>query len=206
MGLIILIFLIWAHQMYMSGVNPFTSNVFVIPIAIIILFGTIYLTKNIRKKVSNSGTRLFGIGSLFLLILSILTGAFWGNSAIDIQLHDTYFVIAHFHILILFSLIFGFYAIVYFVTPKIIRRQLNETLGQLHFWLTTIVIFFLMYPIYNLGMAGVPRRYYSVEKPKIYEQVGNINVIITIIGILAFLSQFIFLVNLIYSLFKSSKN
>jgi cytochrome c oxidase subunit 1 len=201
-----LFFLIWAHHMFMSGVNPFISNFFVLPLLTIFLVGTIYMMKKIGDKTSNSTTtKLFSIGFVLLLMLSALNGFFRGNIAIDIQMHDTYFVISHFHILVLFSLIFGFYAIVYFVTPKMIRKELNETLGRIHFWLTAIVIFFLIYLIYNIGMAGVPRRYYNVEQLDTYEQFWNINMWIIIIVILVFLSQFIFLVNLIYSLQRRPK-
>jgi len=204
-GLGLSLFSIWAHHMFMSGVNPFISNFFVIPLVIIFLVGIIYLNKKIGEKFSNSVARLFGIGFVSFLSLSALTGVFFGNSAIDIQLHDTYFVIAHFHIQVLFSLIFGFYAIVYFVTPKLIKRKLNDTLGQIHFWLSTSGVFFLMYPIYHLGMVGIPRRYYNVEQLDSYKQFGNINIVITIIVILLLLSQVILLVNLVYSLLKSPK-
>ncbi len=190
----------------MSGVNPFISNFLVLPLAIIILVGTIYLTKKFRYNPSNSVTKLFGIGFLLFLILSALKYFFGGNTAIDLQLYDTYFVIADYYILFSFSIILGFYAVVYSVTPKIIKRELNQTLGQLHFWLTTIGVLFLIYPIYYLGMAGVPRRYYSVENIDGYKQFENLKMVITIIAILVFLSQFIFLINLVYSLLKHPKS
>ncbi len=204
-GLVLLLFSIWAHHMFMSGVNPFISNFFVIPLITIFLVGVVYLMKKTSDKSSNSVSRFFGIGFVLFLILSALTYIFLGNSTIDLQLNDTYFVIAHFHIIVLFSLIFGFYAIVYFVTPKLIKRKLNETLGKIHFWLTTIGIFFLIYPIYDIGAAGVPRRYYDVEQLDAYKQFGNTNLVITIIVILLLLPQVIFLINLIYSLLGSPK-
>jgi len=205
LGLIMLFVSIWAHHMFMSGVNPFLSNFVLLPLSIIFIIGIFNLTKKVGDYISDRVTRNFSIGFLVLLILSALKGVFFGNSAIDLQLHDTYFVINDFYILFLFSLIFGFYAIAYFVIPKIIRRKLNKILGQIHFWLTTIVTFFLVYPIYSLGMAGVPRRYYNTEQIDTFIQIGNVNMIITILAILVFLSQFTFVVNLVYSLLKGPK-
>ncbi|MFK7809894.1 MAG: cbb3-type cytochrome c oxidase subunit I [Saprospiraceae bacterium] len=204
-GLMILPFLIWAHHMFMSGVNPFISNFFVFPLVIIFLISAVYVMKKNGKEISNSSTaKLFSVGFILLLILSAINGFFRGNTAIDFQMNDTYIVVAYFYILGLFSLVFGFYAIVYFVIPMMVRKKLNETLGRIHFWLTSIVTIFLIYPIYNIGIAGVPRRYYSVEQINIYEQFGTMNIGIIII-VVVFLSQFIFLINLVYSLLSRSK-
>jgi len=189
--LLFIYFLVWAHHMFMSGVNPFISNFFVIPLAIIFLIGANYLSKKIGKITSNKVAKFFSIAFVLFLIYGLLSGIFLGNSAIDIQMHDTYFVIAHFHIFILFSLIFAFYAIAYFVIPKMIKRKLNETLGLLHFALTTIgILSFICHPINYVGMAGVPRRYYRFENIDPAQYFENINMIFTLsLGTVIFLAE-----------------
>lgn len=190
--------------MFMAGVNPFISNFFVIPL-IILLVGLVYLKKKSSIKSPYSTSILFGISCILFLIWSTLIYTFWGNSAIDIQMHDTYYVIAHFHILVLISLVFGVYSIIYFVIRRLAKRELNKILSETHFWLSTICAFLLAYLMFNTSMDGVPRRYYSVETPNAYEYVRNINSIITITAATLFISQILFFVNLAYSFLKNSK-
>ena len=203
-GLLMLLLLFWAHHMFMSGVNPFVSNFFILPI--IFLIGIVYLAKRFGGYNSNNVVRLFGIGFFVFLILGAFNGFFWGNTAVDIQFHDTYLVFAHFQLLILISLIFGLYAIAYYSIPKLIKRKLNRTLGHIHFWTTTIGVVLFLYPIGNLGMVGVPRRYYNFENLEDYNHFANMNQLTTIITVLLLLAQCIFIVNVIFSILSKPKN
>lgn len=141
----------------------------------------------------------FAIGSMVMLILSRIIATTFGNSALDIALHDSYFVIAHSHILALCSLLFFVFALVYFAYPKVLGRELNRTLGLLHFWITFAGISMLLIPVHALAMTGVPRRYYSYEDFDRFNHFQRMNEIVSLIAILVFLAQFLFLINLVYS-------
>src|SRR5690606_15430651 len=160
-------FIVWAHHVVMAGVNPFISNfcvVFTLRIAVpsaVKVFnwiGTLY-RGNLRLNVP----MLFAIGFVSMFISGGLTGIFLGNSAIDIQMHDTYFVVAHFHIVMGVAAFFGMFAGVYQWYPKMYGRFMNETLGKIHFWGTLIGAYAVFWPMHYLGMAGVPRRYYRFD-------------------------------------------
>ena len=160
-------FIVWAHHMFMSGLNPFISNFFVaftlmiaIPSAIKVFnwISTLY-GGNIRMNTP----MMFSIGFVSMFISGGLTGIFLGNSAIDIQQHDTYFVVAHFHIVMGVAAFFGMFAGVYNWFPKMFGRYMNETMGKIHFWGTIIGAYAVFGPMHYLGLAGVPRRYYRFD-------------------------------------------
>jgi len=202
-------FIVWAHHMFMSGVNPFISNFFVIFTLIIAVpsavkvfnwIATLY-GGNIRFKPSS----LFGIGFVSMFISGGLTGIFLGNSAIDIQLHDTYFVVAHFHIVMGVAAFFGMYAGVYHWFPKMYGRFMNDTLGKIHFWGTMIGAYVIFWPMHYLGMAGVPRRYYRFDSFQAFSHFDDMNKLITIGAILTFAVQILFVINFFYSIWRGKK-
>ncbi len=202
-------FIVWAHHMFMSGVNPFISNFFVIFTLIIAVpsavkvfnwIATLY-GGNIRFNAAN----LFAIGFVSMFISGGLTGIFLGNSAIDIQLHDTYFVVAHFHIVMGVAAFFGMFAGVYHWFPKMFGRFMNETLGKIHFWLTMIGAYAIFWPMHYLGMAGVPRRYYSFDVFETFRHFTEVNKFITIAAMIVFAAQLLLLINFFYSIWKGKK-
>lgn len=141
----------------------------------------------------------FSLSALALLILSGITAVFLKNAAIDITIHDTYLVIAHYHILILISVFFGIWALAYYTTPKLLRINLNKTWSQIHFWSTIIGFLILVISIQSEKMSMSPRRYYSFDS---YRQFYLINIIITTVAILLLVSQLIYFFNVIYGLMK----
>jgi cytochrome c oxidase subunit I len=157
-----------------------------------------------RSIIYNTST-LFVIGFLSMFISGNLTGFLLGNAAIDIQLHDTYYVVAHFQLILVVALLFGVFAVAYNWYPKIFGRFMNETWGKIHFWGTTIGTIFIFWPMYYIGMAGVPRRYYSFEKSDAFSFFTEINKLITIAAGLTFIIQLIFVVNFLYSIRKGKK-
>jgi cytochrome c oxidase subunit I len=202
-------FIVWAHHMFMSGVNPFISNFFVIFTLIIAVpsavkvfnwIGTVY-GSNFRF-VSAS---LFGLGFVSMFISGGLTGIFLGNSTIDIQMHDTYFVVAHFHIVMGVAAFFGMFAGIYHWFPKMFGRFMNETLGKVHFWGTFIGAYLVFWPMHYTGMAGMPRRYYSSDNFDAFRHFTEVNQFITVAAILTFFMQILFMVNFFYSIFKGRK-
>jgi cytochrome c oxidase subunit 1 len=134
-----------------------------------------------------------------------LTGIFLGNSAIDIQMHDTYFVVAHFHIVMGIAAFFGMFAGIYHWYPKMFGTFMNETLGKIHFWGTIFGAYAIFWPMHYLGMAGVPRRYYSFDAFDAFKHFADTNKFITTAAIVVFALQIMFVINFFYSIWKGKK-
>jgi cytochrome c oxidase subunit 1 len=202
-------FIVWAHHMFMSGVNPFISNIFVIFTLIIAVPSAVKVFNWIATLYGGSirfyTSMLYSIGFVSMFISGGLTGIFLGNSAIDIQMHDTYFVVAHFHIVMGVAAFFGMFAGIYHWFPRMFGRFMNETLGKIHFWGTLIGAYAVFWPMHYLGLAGVPRRYYSFASFDFAGQFGMMNKFITIAAILTFAFQILFIVNFFYSIYRGRK-
>ncbi len=202
-------FIVWAHHMFMSGVNPFISNFFVIFTLIIAVPSAVKVFNWIATlyggNIRFNPASLFGIGFVSMFISGGLTGIWLGNSTLDIQLHDTYFVVAHFHIVMGVAAFFGMYAGVYHWFPKLYGRFMNETLGKFHFWGTLIGAYSVFWPMHYLGMAGVPRRYYSFDNFATFGHFDGMNKFITIAAIITFGFQMLFVINFFYSIWRGRK-
>lgn len=202
-------FIVWAHHMFMSGVNPFISNFFVVFTLIIAVPSAVkvfnWITTLYGANIRLNTPMLFAIGFVSMFISGGLTGIFLGNSSIDIQMHDTYFVVAHFHIVMGVSAFFGMFAGIYHWYPKMYGRFMNETLGKFHFWGTMIGAYAIFWPMHYIGMAGVPRRYYSFTTFDSFKHFAEMNKFITIAAIVVFLIQLVFVVNFFYSIWKGKK-
>ena len=152
---------------------------------------------------------LFAIGFVSFLISGGLTGLFLGNASLDINLHDTYFVVAHFHLVMGCASIFGMLAGVYHWYPKLFGRMMNPTLGYLHFWVTFTCAYLVFFPMHFMGLDGIPRRYYAFTEFEFMEKWLVANVFISWAAIIAALAQVAFLWNFFSSIFlgkKSSQN
>ena len=202
-------FIVWAHHMFMSGVNPFISNFFVIFTLIIAVPSAVkvfnWIATLFGGNIRFTTAALFSIGFVSMFISGGLTGIFLGNSAIDVQLHDTYFVVAHFHIVMGVAAFFGMYAGVYHWFPKMYSRFMNETLGRIHFWGTLIGAYAIFWPMHYIGMAGVPRRYYSFDSFQAFNHFDTMNKFITVAAIIVFSLQVLMLINFFYSIWNGKK-
>ena len=202
-------FIVWAHHMFMSGVNPFISNFFVVFTLIIAVPSAVKVFNWIATlyggNIRFTSACLFSIGFVSMFISGGLTGIFLGNSAIDIQMHDTYFVVAHFHIVMGVAAFFGMFAGVYHWFPKMYGRFMNETLGKIHFWGTLIGAYAVFWPMHYTGMAGVPRRYYRFDAFDNFSHFAQINKFITIAAAVVFALQVLFIINFFYSIWKGRK-
>ncbi len=202
-------FIVWAHHMFMSGVNPFLSNFFVVFTLIIAVPSAVkvfnWITTLYGGNIRLNTPMLFAIGFVSMFISGGLTGIFLGNSAIDIQMHDTYFVVAHFHIVMGVAAFFGMFAGVYHWYPKMFGRFMNETVGKIHFWLTMIGAYAIFWPMHYIGMAGVPRRYYSFKGFEAFNQFTTLNEFITVAAIVVFAAQVLFVVNFFWSMNNGKK-
>lgn len=202
-------FIVWAHHMFMAGVNPFLSNFFVVFTLIIAVPSAVkvfnWITTLYGGNIRLNTPMLFAIGFVSVFISGGLTGIFLGNSAIDIVMHDTYFVVAHFHIVMGVAAFFGMFAGVYHWYPKMYGRFMNETLGKIHFWGTIISAYAIFWPMHYIGMAGVPRRYYSFDAFDAFKHFTEVNKFITIFAIIAFFIQLVFVINFFYSIWYGKK-
>jgi cytochrome c oxidase subunit I len=202
-------FIVWAHHMFMSGVNPFISNFFVVFTLIIAVPSAVkvfnWITTLYGGNIRLNTPMLFCIGFVSMFISGGLTGIFLGNSAIDIQMHDTYFVVAHFHIVMGVAAFFGMFAGIYHWFPKMYGRFMNETLGKVHFWGTIISAYAIFWPMHYIGMAGVPRRYFSFDTFDAFKHFTEMNKFITIFAIIAFFIQLVFVINFFYSIWYGRK-
>jgi len=195
--------------MFVSGLNPFLGSFFVLLTLLIAIPSAIkvfnWITTIWRGNIRFTPAMLFAIGFVSLFISGGLTGIWIGNSTIDIHLHDTVFIVAHFHIVMGVSAFFGMFAGVYHWFPKMFGRYLNNTLGYIHFWVTIIGAYLIFWPMHYEGMAGVPRRYLDRSIWTSFNQFGELNKMITIVSIVVFAVQLMFVFNFFYSIFKGRK-
>ena len=200
-------FVVWAHHMYVSGMNPYfgfffatTTLIIAVPTAIKVYNWVLTLWRgNIRLTVP----MLFAIGFIFTFVNGGLTGLFLGNATIDLPLSDTMFVVAHFHMVMAVSPVLVVFGGIYHWYPKVTGRMLDETLGKFHFWVTFLGTYAIYYPMHYLGFLGVPRRYYSIEGTDfIPESAMSLNAGISIAAFIVGAVQLVFIYNLIVSYYR----
>ncbi|MAX68707.1 MAG: cytochrome c oxidase subunit I [Flavobacteriales bacterium] len=202
-------FIVWGHHMFITGMDPFLGSVFTFTTLLIAIPSAVkvfnYLATLWRASIRFTPAMLFAIGFVSTFITGGLTGLILGDSALDINVHDTYFVVGHFHIVMGLSAIYGMFAGVYHWFPKMYGRMMNKKLGYLHFWVTFICAYGVFFPMHFLGLAGLPRRYYTNSAFPMFEELTDINQLITTFAIVGGLIQFIFVFNFFYSIFKGTK-
>jgi cytochrome c oxidase subunit 1 len=200
-------FIVWAHHMYVSGMNPYfgfffatTTLIIAVPTALKLYNWTLTMWKgNIQLTVP----MLFCLAFIVTFLNGGITGLFLGNVAVDVPLSDTYFVVAHFHMVMGVAPIFVIAGAIYHWFPLMTGRMYNEGLGQFHFWVTFIGAYLIYFPMHYLGFVGVPRRYYEFgETSYIPESAGSLNEFITIVALIVGFAQVSFFANLIYCTFK----
>ncbi|MFT4846883.1 MAG: cytochrome c oxidase subunit 1 [Cryomorphaceae bacterium] len=203
-------FIVWGHHMFMSGMNPFLGSVFVFTTLLIAIPSAVkafnYITTIWKGNLVFTPAMLFSIGLVSTFVTGGLTGIILADSALDINVHDTYFVVAHFHIVMGLSAIFGMFAGVYHWFPKMFGRMMNSKLGYMHFWMTIVGGYGVFFPMHFVGLAGAPRRYYQYTDYPMFEGVYDLNILVTYFAIFAASAQAIFLFNFFWSIFKGQKS
>ena len=198
-------YMVWGHHMFVSGMNPFSANLFSVPTLLItipatiltlLLIGTVY-----GAKMRFTTPALFCIGFVSVFISGGISGFFLAQPSIDIYLHATYFVVGHFHFVMAVASLFGVFAGTYFWFPKMFGRMMNDGLGKLHFWLTFIGVYCIFMPMHYLGLAGNVRRYAAFTDDYLIPLIP-VHKFITVAALLTGAAQLIFLFNLIWSRFK----
>jgi cytochrome c oxidase subunit 1 len=204
-------FIVWGHHMFVTGMNPFLGSVFVFTTLLIAIPSAVkvfnYLTTLWKGSLILTPAMMFAIGLVSTFITGGVTGIILADSALDIAIHDTYFVVAHFHIVMGMSAVFGMFAGVYHWFPKMFGRMMNLRLGYVHFWITIVGAYGVFFPMHFVGIAGAPRRYYDHSvygdfDLNSFNMIMDLNIIITVFAILAAIGQALFLFNFFYSMFR----
>ncbi|MGR5144421.1 cytochrome c oxidase subunit I [Photobacterium sp. DNB23_23_1] len=204
LGIAALSFIVWAHHMYVSGMNPYfgfffatTTLVIAVPTAIKVYNWLFTLW---RGDIHLNLPMLFAIAFMSSFIIGGLTGLFLGNVIVDIPLSDTYFVVAHFHMVMGVSPILVIFGGIYHWYPKVTGKMMNPVMGHIHFWVTFLGTYAIYFPMHYLGILGMPRRYYNWDDYSfIPESAQSMNAFITIAALIVGAAQILFLINLFWS-------
>jgi len=202
-------FFVWGHHMFISGMSPYSAVAFSIltlsigvPSAIKTFnwIGTLW-----GAKIRFTTPMLFAIGFVSLFVAGGVTGLVLGQTSLDFFFHDTYFVTAHFHLVMGVASIFGMFAAIYFWFPKMFGRMMNESLGKFHFWITFLGVYAIFVPFHAMGMLGMPRRYSRFDEYEFLKHSKGLVLFVTVAAIITVAVQFVFYFNLVWSLFKGKK-
>jgi len=202
-------FFVWGHHMFISGMSPYSAIAFSIltlsigvPSAIKTFnwIGTLW-----GAKIRFTTPMLFAIGFVSLFVAGGITGLVLGQTSLDFFFHDTYFVTAHFHLVMGVASIFGMFAATYFWFPKMFGRMMNEGLGKFHFWITFLGVYAIFVPFHAMGMLGMPRRYSRFDEYEFLKNSKGLVLFVTVAAIITVAVQFVFYFNLVWSLFKGKK-
>lgn len=201
--------IVWGHHMFISGMNPFLGSVFTFTTLLIAIPSAVkafnYITTLWKGNLQLNPAMLFSIGLVSTFITGGLTGLILGDSTLDINVHDTYFVVAHFHLVMGISALYGMFAGIYHWFPKMFGRMLNKRLGYIHFWVTAVSAYGVFFPMHFIGMAGLPRRYYTNTNFPLFDDLQNVNVIITVFALFGGAFQLVFLYNFFSSIFYGKR-
>jgi cytochrome c oxidase subunit 1 len=200
-------FVVWAHHMYVSGMNPYfgfffatTTLIIAVPTAIKVYNWVLTLW---RGNIHFTIPMLFAIAFIFTFVNGGLTGLFLGNVVVDLPLSDTMFVVAHFHMVMGIAPVLTVFGAIYHWYPKITGRMLDDTLGKIHFWVTFVGTYAIFYPMHYLGFMGIPRRYYAIGGTNfIPDSAHLLNAWISIAAFVVGAAQMVFLYNLVTSYFR----
>ena len=201
--------IVWGHHMFISGMNPFLGSVFTFTTLLIAIPSAVkafnYITTLWKGNLQLNPAMLFSIGLVSTFISGGITGIVLGDSTLDINVHDTYFVVAHFHLVMGISALYGFFAGVYHWFPKMFGRMMNKNLGYIHFWVTAICAYGVFYPMHFIGMAGLPRRYYTNTNFPLFDDLADVNQVITGFALVGAAFQIVFMWNFFSSIFYGKR-
>ncbi len=203
-------FVVWAHHMFVSGMNPYFGYWFAVATLAIAIPSAVktynWLLTLWKGNLHFSTAMLYAIGFVSTFVAGGLTGLFLGNIVVDVPLTDTYFVVGHFHLVMGVSAIFGIFAGIYYWFPKACGRMMSEAMGKIHFWVTFIGAYLIFFPMYWLGFSGVPRRYYSFSGiDTLPPSLNGLNAFMTVVALVVGAAQLVFAFNLIWSAIKGKK-
>ncbi|MDX6612459.1 MAG: cytochrome c oxidase subunit [Blastocatellia bacterium] len=199
-------FFVWGHHMFISGMSPYSAIAFSIltlsigvPSAIKTFnwLGTLW-----GGRIRFTAAMLYAIGFVSLFVAGGITGLVLGQTSLDLPMHDTYFVTAHFHLVMGVASIFGMFAAIYFWFPKMFGRFMSEGLGKLHFWITFVGVYCIFVPMHIMGIVGMPRRYAQFTEYQFLDRLHPLVLLVSIAAIATVIAQLIFFFNLFWSMFR----
>src|SRR3954464_4263091 len=201
-------FFVWGHHMFISGMSPYSAIAFSVltlsigvPSAIKTFnwLGTLW-----GARIRFTSPMLFAIGFVSLFVAGGITGLILGQSSLDLAMHDTYIVPAHFHLVMGVASIFGMFAATYFWFPKMFGRMMSETLGKIHFWITFVGVYAIFVPFHAMGLLGMPRRYAQFTEYEFLKNSHGLVLFVTVAAIITVVAQVLFYFNFFWSLFKGA--
>ena len=209
LSIAILSFVVWAHHMFTVGL-PLAAEIFFMWATMLIAVPTgvkvfNWVATMFRGSLTFETPMLFAIAFVVLFTIGGLSGLMLAIVPADFQYHDTYFVVAHFHLVMGISALYGLFAGVYHWFPRMWGRMMNKTLGYVHFWVTAVGAYGIFFPMHFIGMAGLPRRYYTNTAFPYFDDLADINVLITVFALVTGLAQLIFLFNFFHSMYYGKK-
>jgi cytochrome c oxidase subunit I len=208
-GIALLGFLVWGHHMFISGMSPYSA----------LIFSTLTLSIGVPSAIKTfnwigtmwggqirfTAPMLYAIGFVSLFISGGLSGIFLGQASLDLYLHDTYFVVGHFHLVMGVAAIFGMFAGTQYWFPKMFGRMMHEGISKLHFWFTFIGVYAIFMPMHYLGIVGHPRRYAETSGVDFLAPLQPVHIFISIAAMIVIGAQLLFLFNIIWSMIAGKK-
>jgi len=202
-------FFVWGHHMFISGMSPYSAIAFSV---LTLSIGVPSAVKTFNwigtlwgARIRFSTPMLFALGFVSLFVAGGITGLILGQSSLDLPMHDTYIVPAHFHLVMGVASIFGMFAATYFWFPKMFGRLMNERLGQIHFWITFVGVYSIFVPMHVMGLVGMPRRFSSFTEYEFLKELHPLVVFVSIAAIITITIQLLFYFNVFWSMFKGKK-
>ncbi|MBI3820893.1 MAG: cbb3-type cytochrome c oxidase subunit I [Planctomycetes bacterium] len=201
--------LVYGHHMFTTGMSPMLSESFQILTMIISIPAAIFFENWLHTiwhgQIRLATPMLFSLGLVFVFGLGGLSGLYLGSIATDLYLHDTYFVVGHFHLTMAAAVLFGSFAAIYFWFPKMFGRMMNDTLGKIHFWLSVVPLTAVFVGMLIVGYAGHHRRTPSLQAYEYLKPLQQMNVWITVAALSLGAAQVLFIINFFMSLFAGPK-
>jgi cytochrome c oxidase subunit 1 len=206
LGIALVGFLVWAHHMFTSGMNeylrvPFMYSTLLVAVPTGVKFFS-WVATIWRGKIVTPTPMLFVLGAIVVFLLGGLTGPPNATVSVDLHLHDTYFIVGHFHDTIFGGFVFPFFAALYYWFPKATGRRMNETLGKLHFWLMTPSFLVLTFGMMRIGLLGMRRRIADYDPALGFD---GTHLVLTVAGFLIAASVLVFFFNFFHSISNGEK-
>jgi cytochrome c oxidase subunit 1 len=205
-AIVALSLIVWGHHMFVSGMNPTLGGVFAlttllitIPSAILVLCWVVSLWD---ARIQFTSPMLFALGFISLFVTGGLGGFFLGSAWTDIPLHNTYFVVGHFHLTMAMSPLFAAFAAVYYWFPRMFGRMMNERLARIHFWISIAGAYAVFLTMHVLGVGGMIRHSYDTTQYGFLKDLQPLNVFVSYAAFALALAQLLFIVNFVWSLFR----
>jgi cytochrome c oxidase subunit 1 len=197
-------FLVWGHHMFVSGMSPFLGSAFAVSTALIAVPSGVkvfnWVASLWNRPLRLTTPMLWALGILSLFVTGGLSGIWLGQTQIDIQLHDTAFVVAHFHIIMAGASLFGVFAGIHYWFPLFFGRMMNERLGVAHFLLTFVFYYATFFPMHLAGLGGQVRRVYDPYQYEFLKPLAPMNGFITWAALALAAAQLLFLWNFVWSM------